>query len=46
MENSAIGRDAIEFLDTILTPEEIEESNLRVASIGNDLPIPLPNEEK
>ena len=32
--NSAIGRDALEFIDTILTPEEIAESNLRVALIG------------
>lgn len=33
-ENPAIGRDALEFLDTLLTPEEIAESNLRVALIG------------
>lgn len=32
--NSAIGRDALEFMDTLLTPEEIAESNLRVALIG------------
>ena len=32
--NNAIGRDALEFMDTILTPEEIAESNLRVALIG------------
>lgn len=32
--NSAIGRDALEFIDTLLTPEEIAESDLRVALIG------------
>jgi len=34
-ENSpAIGGDALEFIDSLLTPEEIAESNLRVALIG------------
>ena len=33
-ENPAIGRDALEFIDTLLTPEETAESNLRVALIG------------
>ena len=33
-DNPAIGRDALEFIDTLLTPEEIAESNLRVALIG------------
>lgn len=32
--NNAIGRDTLEFVDTLLTPEEIAESNLRVALIG------------
>lgn len=32
--NNAIGRNALEFMDTILTPEEVAESNLRVALIG------------
>ena len=32
--NSAIGRNALEFMDTLLTPEEIAESDLRVALIG------------
>ena len=32
--NNAIGRDAFEFMDNLLTPEEIAESNLRVALIG------------
>ena len=32
--NKAIGKDALEFTDTLLTPEEISESNLRVALIG------------
>lgn len=32
--NDAIGRDALEFIDTLLTPEEIAESDLRVALIG------------
>lgn len=32
--NSAVGRDALEFIDSLLTPEEIAESNLRVALIG------------
>lgn len=31
---SAIGGDALEFIDTILTAEEKAESNLRVALIG------------
>lgn len=31
---SAIGSDALEFIDTILTPEERAESDLRVALIG------------
>lgn len=33
-DNPAIGRDAIEFMNSILTPEEIAESDLRVALIG------------
>jgi len=33
-ETSAIGGDVLEFMDSILTPEEIAESNLRVAIIG------------
>lgn len=33
-KNSAIGRDALEFMDALLTSEEIAESNLRVALIG------------
>lgn len=32
--NNAIGGDALEFMDTLLTPEETAESNLRVALIG------------
>lgn len=32
--NNAIGRDALEFVDTLLTAEEIAESNLRVSLIG------------
>ena len=32
--NSAIGEDALEFMDSILTDEEIAESDLRVALIG------------
>lgn len=32
--SDAIGRDALVFLDSFLTPEEIAESNLRVALIG------------
>ncbi|NLM17105.1 MAG: helix-turn-helix transcriptional regulator [Candidatus Riflebacteria bacterium] len=31
--DSAIGKDALEFIDSILTPEEIAESDLRVAVI-------------
>lgn len=30
----AVGDDVLEFMQTILTPEEIAESNLRVALIG------------
>ena len=32
--NSAIGRDALEFIDSLLTQEEIELSNARVAKAG------------
>jgi len=32
--NSAVGRDALEFVDSLLTKEEIAESNVRVAIIG------------
>ena len=32
--NNAIGKDALEYVDALLTPEEIAESNLRVALIG------------
>ena len=32
--NNAPGRDALEFVDNLLTPEEIAESDLRVALIG------------
>ena len=32
--NSAIGGDALKLMDTLLTPEEVAESNLRVALIG------------
>ena len=31
---SAIGGDVLEFMDTLFTPEEIAESDLRVAIIG------------
>ena len=33
-ENSPVGQNAVEFLDAFLTPEEIAESDLRVALIG------------
>ena len=32
--NSALGQNALEFIDSFLTPEEILESDLRVALIG------------
>lgn len=32
--NPALGADALAFMDSLLTPEEIAESNLRVALIG------------
>ena len=32
--NSAIGQNALEFIDSLLAPEEILESDLRVALIG------------
>ena len=32
--NPAIGADALAFTDALLTPEEITESNLRVALVG------------
>lgn len=34
MNNPAIGENAMEFMDSLLTPEEIMESDLRVALIG------------
>lgn len=34
MNNPAIGGDVLEFMDSLLTPEEIAASNLRVAIIG------------
>lgn len=34
MNNPAIGTDAVAFIDNLLTPEELAESNLRVALIG------------
>ncbi len=33
-DNPAIGGNALEFIDTLLTTEEVAESNLRVALIG------------
>lgn len=33
-DNPAIGGNALELLDTLLTQEEVRESNLRVALIG------------
>ena len=33
-QSSAVGRDALEYIDSLLTPEEIAESDLRVALIG------------
>lgn len=32
-ENPAIGRNAVEFIDTLLTPEEIAESDFMVSLI-------------
>ncbi|MBR4346013.1 MAG: XRE family transcriptional regulator [Oscillospiraceae bacterium] len=34
VKNPAVTNDALEFIDSLLTPEEIAESNLRVALIG------------
>ncbi len=34
IDNPAIGGDALEFIDSLLTPEERAESDLRVAIIG------------
>lgn len=33
-KNPAVGRDAVEFIDNLLTPEERAESDLRVALIS------------
>lgn len=33
-QGSAIGRDALEFMDSLLTPEEIAESDLRTSLIS------------
>ena len=33
----AIGEDALTFIDSLLTPEEIRESNLRVELIGETI---------
>ena len=35
--NSAIGREALEFIDSLLTEEEIEDSNKRVELIGETI---------
>ncbi|MDO4936123.1 MAG: hypothetical protein Q4E42_05675 [Phascolarctobacterium sp.] len=32
--NKHIGKDALKFIDSLLTPKEIAKSNLRVALIG------------
>lgn len=32
--NNSIGRNALEFIDNFLTPEEIAESEIKVALIG------------
>ena len=32
--SNAVGRDALEFVDSFLTPEEIAESDIRAALIG------------
>lgn len=32
--SNAIGHDALEYIDNLLTPEEVAESNLRVTLIG------------
>lgn len=37
MSNPAIGADALEFMRSLLTPEEIAESNLRVAKLAAEL---------
>lgn len=34
VKKPAVGSDALAFVDALLTPEEIAESNLRVALIG------------
>lgn len=34
MDNPAVGRDALEFIDSFMTADEIAESDLRVAVIG------------
>lgn len=36
-DNLAIGANALEFIDSLLTKEEIAESNLRVADIGESI---------
>lgn len=33
-KNSAVGRDAVKFIDNLLTPEERAESDIRVALIS------------
>lgn len=33
-KNRAVGEDAIAYIESLMTPEEIAESNLRVALIG------------
>ena len=35
--NSAVGDDALAFIDTLLTPEEIAESDRRGAQIGEQI---------
>lgn len=35
--NNSIGRNALEFIDNFLTPEEIAESEIKVALIGRQI---------
>ena len=37
MNSNAVGRDALEFIDGLLTPEEIAETDLKVALIGESI---------
>ena len=43
--NNAVGDDALAFIDSLLTPEEIAESDRRVALIGERIKAEQPRND-